>query len=204
VEGNIVKELSTNEKIRAREVLLITEGGEKLGVMPTPQALQVARERGMDLVEVAATARPPVCRLLDYGRYKFEQAKKERQAKRGHRGSMIRELRVRPKITEHDLEGKARLVKRLLNEGDKVKVSVFFRGREITHPDLGWKVLQQLAQAVKEVAMVDAMPTMQGNSLVIIFSPGKTGKDVKQELGKGAQAVKETQPVKEVQPVKEA
>lgn len=172
--------------------------------MPTPQALQMARERGMDLVEVAATARPPVCRLMDYGRYKFEQAKKERLARKGHRGGMIRELRVRPKITGHDLEGKARLVKRLLNEGDKVKVSVFFRGREITHPDLGWKVLQQLAQAVKEVAMVDAMPTMQGNSLVVIFSPGKTGKEVKKEPEKEAQAAVEAQAVKEAQPVKES
>ncbi|MFQ5827426.1 MAG: translation initiation factor IF-3, partial [Dehalococcoidia bacterium] len=130
--------------------------------------------------------------LLDYGRYKFEQSKKERQARRGHRAGMVRELRVRPKIKEHDLEAKARQVRRLLGEGDKVKVTIVFRGRENSHPDLGWKVLQQLSLAVKEVAMVDAMPTMQGNSIVIVFSPGKSAKEVKKEPEKEAQAVKES------------
>lgn len=173
VRGNIVKELPINERIRAREVLLIGDGGQRLGVMPTRQALQMARDQGLDLVEVASQAAPPVCRILDYGKYKYEQEKKERQSRKSQRSGLLRELRVRPKINEHDLEAKGRLVTRLLGEGDKVRVSVFFRGREITHPDIGWKLLQKLSLSLKDVAVVEKPPAMEGNALAVTFAPNK-------------------------------
>jgi len=121
----------------------VGEKGEQLGVMPLEQAREVARKQNLDLVEVAATAVPPVCRLLDYGKYKYEQAKKEREARRSQRVSLLKEVRLRPKIGDHDFEAKARLAKKLLEGGDKVKVSVLFRGREITHPDIGFEVAKQ-------------------------------------------------------------
>lgn len=167
-------------------MLVIGEGGERLGVMPTYQAIQMARERGLDLVEVASQAVPPVCRVLNYGKFKYEQEKKERLARKGQRSGLLRELRIRPKINEHDLEAKGRLVIRLLGEGDKVRVSVVFRGREITHPEIGWKLLQKLSQSIKEVALVEKMPAMEGNMLTVIFAPSKKAVESK--------TVKETAP----------
>lgn len=141
--------------------------------MPVYQAIASARERGLDLVEVAPQAVPPVCRILDYGKFKYEQEKKERQARKGQRSGELRELRIRPKINVHDLDAKSRLVKRLLDEGDKVRVSVVFRGREITHPELGWKLLQKFSQTMKDAALVEKMPGMEGNMLTVIFAPTK-------------------------------
>lgn len=173
-------------------MLLIGEGGERLGALPLSQALQKAREAGLDLVEVASQANPPVCRLLDYGKYRYEQEKKERQSRRSQRAGLLRELRIRPKIKEHDLESKARLVQRLLAEGDKVRVSVVFRGREITHPDLGWKLLQKLAQEMKGIALVEKMPGMEGNMLTTIFSPAKKPAEPKEAKAIEAKAAKES------------
>ena len=147
--------------------------------MPTPQAIQMAKDRGLDLVEVAAQATPPVCRVLDYGKFKYEQEKKERQARKGQRSGVLRELRIRPKINEHDLEAKSRMVKRLLDEGDKVRVSVIFRGREITHTELGWKLLQKLSLYMKDLALVEKLPAMEGNMLTVIFAPGKKTAETK-------------------------
>lgn len=147
--------------------------------MPTHQAIQMAKDRGLDLVEVAAQAIPPVCRVLDYGKFKYEQEKKERQARKGQRSGVLRELRIRPKINEHDLEAKSRMVKRLLDEGDKVRVSVIFRGREITHTDLGWKLLQKLSLYMKDLALVEKLPAMEGNMLTVIFAPGKKTAETK-------------------------
>ena len=147
--------------------------------MPLEQAQDMARSNNLDLVEVAATAAPPVCRLLDYGKYKYEQTRRERQARRSQKVSLLREVRLRPKIGEHDFESKARLAKKLLDGGDKVKVSILFRGREITHPDIGWKLLQRMAESLKEVASVDGQPAMVGRRMNVVLSPVTTQKTKK-------------------------
>ena len=138
--------------------------------MPLPQALEIARRHDLDLVEVAPTATPPVCRLLDYGKFRYEQAKKERELRRSQRASVLREIRLRPKIDNHDFESKARSVKKLLDGGDKVKVTVMFRGREITHPDIGWRLLQKMAESLKDEASFDKQPLMEGKRMTIVFS----------------------------------
>jgi translation initiation factor IF-3 len=155
--------------------------------MPLPKALQIAREHNLDLAEVASSADPPVCRLLDYGKYKYQQAKKEREGKKGHRSSLVREVRLRPRIGDHDLEAKNRLIERLLAEGDKVKVTVFFRGREVTRPELGKKVLQEVLTYLKDKAVVDQPLVIEERSLSLFFSPQKTAKKTTSEVI-GAQA----------------
>ncbi len=177
----IAKPLRVNEEIRAREVLVIGEKGERLDVMPLREALQVARERSLDLVEVASTAVPPVCRLLDYGRYKYEQAKKERESRKGRKTSLIREVRLRPRIGGQDLDCKIRLIERLLAEGDKVKVTVIYRGREVTRPELGKKVLQEVLSRLKDKAVVDHAPVVEERSLSLFFAPPKAARKVVEE-----------------------
>lgn len=139
--------------------------------MPLYQAQQVARDQNLDLVEVAPTAVPPVCRLLDYGKYKYEQTKKEREAKRSQKVALLREMRLRPKISDHDFELKVKLTKKLLDEGDKVRVVVFFRGREDTHPDLGWRLLQRMVDSLKEVAAVEGQSLAAQRRLSLVLSP---------------------------------
>ena len=146
--------------------------------MPVQQALQIAAERSLDLVEVASTASPPVCRLLDYGKYKYEQAKKERESRKTRKGSLVREVRLRPRIGGQDLDCKIRLIERLLNEGDKVKVTVFFRGREVTRPELGKKILQEVLSRLKDKAVVDQPLQMEERSLSLYFAPPKIAKKV--------------------------
>lgn len=170
-EASIPKEFRINEQIRAREVRLIGENGEQLGVMTSLEALRLARERTLDLVEVAPTAAPSVCRLLDYGRFRYDQAKKEQESRRHQRTIDIREVRFRPKIGPHDLERKVKLAHRLLQEGDKVKVSVQFRGREMTHPELGRMLLQRVSAELEPVANVEKPVEMEGRNMSIIFVP---------------------------------
>ncbi len=134
--------------------------------MPLYQAREVARRNDLDLVEVAATASPPVCRLLNYGKFRYEQDKKDREAKRGQKTSSIREIRLRPKIGEGDFDTKVRSVRKLIEEGDKVRVTIMFRGREITHPDLALKLIQKVVDAVKDIAVVEAPPAMDGRRMV--------------------------------------
>ena len=176
VNKDIINQLRVNQRIKTKEVRLIGEKGEQLGIMPLYQALEVAKKHNLDLVEVAATAVPPVCRLLDFGKYKYEQTKKERKARKSQRVSLLREIRLRPKIGDHDFEAKARLGRKLLGEGDKVKVTVMFRGREITHPDIGLKLLQRMAESLKGVASIDKQPIMEGRRMNIILSPVATQK----------------------------
>ena len=152
------------------------EKGEQLGIMPLFEARKVALEHSLDLVEVAPTAAPPVCRLLDYGKYRYEQAKKERELRKSQRTSLLREVRLRPKIDNHDFESKARSAKKLLAGGDKVKITVMFRGREITHPELGWKLLQRMTESLKEIASFDRQPAMEGRRMNLVFSPSTTPK----------------------------
>ncbi len=171
VNRDIIKKLRVNERIIAKEVRLVGEKGEQLGIMPLQQAREVARKQNLDLVEVAANTVPPVCRLLDYGKYKYEQAKKERQARKSQKVSLLREVRLRPRIDNHDFEAKTRLVGKLLDGGDKVKVSVMFRGREITHPDIGWRLLQRMTESLKEAASLERQPSMDGKRMIMILSP---------------------------------
>ncbi len=138
--------------------------------MPLYQAREVAKNQNLDLVEVAATAIPPVCRLLDYGKYRYEQAKKEREARKSQKVVLLREVRLRPKIGDHDFESKARLTKKLLDGGDKVKVTVLFRGREITHPEIAMRLLRRMAESLKEVASVEVQPLMDGRRMNLVLS----------------------------------
>ena len=146
------------------------EKGEQLGVMPLYQAREVAKTKNLDLVEVAATAVPPVCRLLDYGKYKYEQAKKEREAKRNTKIAELSEVRIRPKIGDHDFDAKARSARKLLEGGDKVKVTVLFRGREITHPEIARRLLHRMAETLGEAGAVEGNPMMEGRRMHVIMT----------------------------------
>lgn len=144
--------------------------------MPIRQALYIAQEQGLDLVEVSATANPPVCRLLDYGKYKYEQEKKERKVKRSQKGGLLKEVRFRPKIEQHDLQAKIKTIKKLLDEGNKVRVSVRFRGREVIYPELGWKVLQRVVEALKEEAVASDQLVKDKRHIVLTLSPSSAKK----------------------------
>ena len=182
VNRDIVKPLRINERIIAREVRLVGEKGEQFGIMPLIEAREIARKQNLDLVEVAPTAVPPVCRLLDYGKYKYEQTKKERESRKGSNVSLLRQVRMRPKIGDHDFEAKARTAKKLLADGDKVKVTILFRGREITHPELGRKLLQRMTESLSEVASPERHPMMEGRQMNIILMPATSKPKAKEEI----------------------
>lgn len=152
-------------------VRVITEDNEQLGVMSVQDALALAQERGLDLVEVAPGADPPVCRLLDYGRFRYVQTKKEREARKSQKSTALREVRFRPAIGQHDLDSKYRTVQKLLGTGAKVKVSVLFRGRSITHPELGVNLLRKVAEGLQDEAKLERAPTMEGRMMSIILTP---------------------------------
>ncbi len=171
VSEDIIKELRVNNRIIAKEVRLVGEKGEQLGIMPLVQAREVATKHYLDRVEVAPTAVPPVCRLLDYGKYKYEQAKKEHQSRKSQKVSLLREIRLRPKISDHDFEAKAKNARKMLADGDKVKVTIMFRGREITHPELGWKLLKRMTELLSEVAVFEKQPEMYERQMNIILTP---------------------------------
>jgi translation initiation factor IF-3 len=162
-----------NERIRVPEVRLIDEEGRQIGVIRTPEALQMARERDVDLVEVAAQASPPVARLMDFGRYKYEQAKKEREAKKHQQNVQLREVRMKPKIDEHDVDFKTRTAAKLLKQGDKVKVTVMFRGREITHPQIGKALLDRVQSRLDDIASLEKDAMLEGRHMTIILAPDK-------------------------------
>ena len=164
---------------------LISETGEQLGTMPLYKAREVAQERGYDIVEVAPQVSPPVCRLLDYGKFKYEQTKKERDSRKKQKSIVIREVRLRPKIGEHDIEFKIRTAKKLIDGGDKVKVSILFRGREITHPELGKGLLDRVASELEEKAIVEKAPVMDGRRMIMILAPAKPAKEAKSTKEEG-------------------
>jgi len=149
----------------------VGEKGEQLGIMPILQARETARKHNLDLVEVAPTAVPPVCRLLDYGKYKYEQAKKEREQRKSQKVSLLREVRLRPKIGVHDFESKVRMAKKLLSGGDRVKVTVRFRGREITHPEIGWRLIQQMTESMQGMAAIARQPVIEERNMNVILLP---------------------------------
>jgi translation initiation factor IF-3 len=154
-------------------VRLIGEDGEQLGVMPTFKALELAQSKNLDLVEVAPNVVPPVCRLLDYGRFKYEQTKKEREARKNQKIVELKEIRLRPKIGEHDVDAKANRAIKFLEDGDKVKVTVLFRGRELAHPQLGRELLEEMANRLANVAVVERNPSVEGKTMFMILARGK-------------------------------
>ncbi|MBE3581449.1 MAG: translation initiation factor IF-3 [Thermoanaerobacteraceae bacterium] len=165
------KDWRVNGEIRAREVRLVGTDGQQLGIMPLREALRIAHEQGLDLVEVAPQARPPVCRIMDFGKYKYEQSKREREARKKQRIIDVKEVKLRPGIEEHDFQVKARNALRFLEDGDKVKVTIMFRGREISHPELGEKLCWRLADQVSELASVERPPKLEGRNMVMILAP---------------------------------
>ncbi len=160
-----------------REVRLIDEEGQQVGIIPTREALMIARERGLDLVEVGPNSSPPVCRLMDYGRYRYEQSRKERDQRKNQHVTRVKEVRVEPKIGEHDLETKGRQAERFLKAGDKVKLSVLFRGRSITHPELGRDLLQRLSEQLSEVGVVEQGARMEGRTMTMYMAPARAKSD---------------------------
>jgi translation initiation factor IF-3 len=168
------RETRVNERIRAREVRLIDENGEMIGVMPPLRALDIARERNLDLVEISPNAVPPVCKLMDYGRYKYEQAKKENEARKHQKTITLKEIRMRPRTDEHDIDVKTRKIQEFLAEGDKVRVSVQFRGAEMRHPEIGRKLLDGIAEMLKGAAVIERTPIMEGKmmSMIVSRAPG--------------------------------
>ena len=173
-----------NERIGVREVRVVTDDGEQLGVLPTRDALMKAKELGLDLVEVAPTSRPPVCRIMDYGRYKYEQAKKTKEARKKQHQVKVKEIKLRPKIETHDYNFKKKHAIEFLEAGEKVKVTLQFRGREMAHTDLGRKVLDKLAKELVDIAKVESSPRQEGRFMVMMLSPiasKKTSKPAKKE-----------------------
>ena len=162
-----------NDQIRVREVRLIGENSEQLGIVERNEALNMAREAGLDLVEVAATADPPVCRIMDYGKYKYETQKKKQEAKKRQAVVQIKEIKVRPKTDDHDYETKVRHIRRFLEEGDRCKITVFFRGREIVHKDRGMAILERVVQDLADIAKVDQEARAEGRTLQMMLVPKK-------------------------------
>lgn len=174
-----------NERIRVREVRVIDETGEQLGIMPPAQAIALAKQRGLDLVEVAATATPPVCRITDYGKYQYNEQKRQRQARKHQKIIEVKEVKFRPKVDQHDYDFKKRNIERFLTDGDKVKAVIFFRGREIAHPEIGRRILERLIQELNEIAIAESLPRMEGNQMHTILT-GRPG--VKKVAAEKAQA----------------
>jgi translation initiation factor IF-3 len=150
---------------------VIGDEGEQLGVLPVLEALRLAEERDLDLVEVAPAAVPPVCRILDYGKFRYEQAKKERESRKTQKSGGLREVRMRPRIDEHDIAFKSRAAQRFLQEGHKVKMSVFFRGREITHPELAISLMRRMAESLADLAKLEKPPSMEGRAMTMVLAP---------------------------------
>ncbi|HLH14026.1 MAG TPA: translation initiation factor IF-3 [Solirubrobacteraceae bacterium] len=162
-----------NERIRVPEVRVIDQDGQQIGVMKTADALSFAQERELDLVEVAPEARPPVCRVLDYSKYKYEQAQKVKQARKHQQQITVREIKFRPKIAQHDYDTKKHHVERFLRHKDKVKVTIMFRGREVTHPERGAAILDRLADELSELGVVEQRPMQEGRNMTMMMAPSK-------------------------------
>jgi translation initiation factor IF-3 len=168
---HINKEFRVNERIRARECRLVDENGEQLGIVSLRDALILSREKGLDLIEVAPSAVPPVCKIMDYGKYKYEQGKRDREARKKQHVSEMKDIKMRPGIDEHDFQFKLKHTIKFLQEGDKVKITVVFRSREITHPEFARRSLERIAQETLEVANVEKTPSMEGRTMIMILSP---------------------------------
>jgi translation initiation factor IF-3 len=160
-----------NEDIRAREVRLIDQNGQNVGVVATADAMARAMEAGLDLVEISPDANPPVAKILDYGKFKYQEQKKAAEARKRQKIVEIKEIKMRPSIDDHDYDVKMRSIKRFFDDGDKVKVTLRFRGREMAHQQLGWDVLQRVKADVETIAKVEAEPRMEGRQMVMVLAP---------------------------------
>jgi translation initiation factor IF-3 len=184
--GPISAEPRINERIRVPEVRLVGPNGEQVGIVPIAKALDLARESDLDLVEVAPTARPPVAKLMDYGKFKYESAMKARDARRNQAHTVIKEIKLRPKIDPHDYGTKKGHVERFLKAGDKVKVTIMFRGREQSRPELGFRLLQRLAEDVDELGFVESRPKQDGRNMIMVLGPHKKKSEAKAETQRAA------------------
>jgi len=165
------KDLRINEQIRVREVRLIDDKGEQRGIIPTLEAIRVARELGLDLVEVAPQSLPPVCKLLNYGKYKFEQEKKIKDAKKHTKATELKEIRMQPKIAEHDLDFKSNHIREFLEQGNKVKVTIRFRGRELAHTEIGEEILKKILGKLEGFYIMEKLPLMEGRFMSMVLQP---------------------------------
>ncbi|WP_298269724.1 translation initiation factor IF-3 [Geobacter sp.] len=163
--------VNINQAIRAREVRVVGANSEQLGIMPLHEALSLADSQQLDLVEVSPTAVPPVCRIMDYGKFKYQQSKKMQEAKKKQTHVQLKEVKLRPKTDEHDLQFKIKHVRRFIEEGNKAKVTLVFRGREITHTEIGLKSLERIASELEDIAVVEFKPKMEGRSMFMIVAP---------------------------------
>ncbi|MDN5725347.1 MAG: translation initiation factor IF-3 [Propionibacteriales bacterium] len=179
IGGHISTEQRINERIRVPEVRLVGPAGEQVGIVRTEDALRLARDQGLDLVEVAAQSRPPVCKLMDYGKFKYENAQKARESRRNQTNTIIKEMKLRPKIDDHDYETKKGHVVRFLKGGDKVKVTIMFRGREQSRPELGFRLLQKLAEDVVELGFVESAPKQDGRNMLMVLGPTRKKSEAK-------------------------
>jgi translation initiation factor IF-3 len=180
-EDGISVEPRINDRIRVREVRLVGPNGEQVGIVSTEDALRLAQEADLDLVEVAPSAQPPVAKLMDYGKFKYESAMKAREARRNQSHVLIKEQKLRPKIDTHDYETKKRNVERFLADGDKVKVTIMFRGREQSRPELGFRLLQRLATDVAELGFVESAPKQDGRNMIMVLGPHRKKADARAE-----------------------
>ncbi|RNL83655.1 translation initiation factor IF-3 [Halostreptopolyspora alba] len=183
--GPISAEPRINDRIRVSEVRLVGPNGEQVGIVPVQDALRLAQEADLDLVEVAPTARPPVAKLMDYGKYKYESAVKARESRKNQANTIIKEIKLRPKIDPNDYATKKGHVERFLKGGDKVKVTIMFRGREQSRPELGFRLLRQLADDVNEFGQVESQPKQDGRNMTMVIGPHKRRSDQKSE-GRGS------------------
>lgn len=168
---SISKDLRVNDEIRAREVRVIDKDGQQAGIMPVRDALRLAGEANLDLVEISPTAKPPVCRIMDFGRFKYEQSKRDKEARKKQRVIHIKEVKMRPTIEDHDFEVWVRRTEKFLEEGDKIKGIITFRGREIVHADLGKKVLDRLAERVAHLSVIERPAKVEGRNMIVILNP---------------------------------
>ncbi|MCC7076764.1 MAG: translation initiation factor IF-3 [Acidimicrobiia bacterium] len=173
------RDTRVNERIRAREVRLVGPEGEQMGITPVPEALQFARSKGLDLVEVAAQANPPVCKVMDWGKHLYEESQRQKESRKKQAQVIVKEMKFRPKIDVHDYETKKKHVVRFLDDGAKVKITIMFRGREMTHTELGKRILDQLAEDLEEIASVEAQPKLDGRNMIMVLNPLK--KDARAE-----------------------
>jgi translation initiation factor IF-3 len=170
------KTVRINDRIRVPQVRLVDEDGGMVGITSTREALDIARERGFDLVEVSPNAKPPVCRIMDYGKYKYEQSKKAKKAKKKQHVMIVKEVKLRPKIEPHDYAFKMNHARRFLEHANRVKFSLLFRGREVTHPDIGLRILNKVAEDLSDIATVEAPPKKERMSMIMVLCPKLPGK----------------------------
>lgn len=176
-----------NDRIRAREVRLIDADGSQIGIKPLPEAMSIARARELDLVEVAPEANPPVCRIMDHGKWKYEAAQRAKESRKKSRHSDIKEMKYRPKIGHGDFDTKTRKVEKFLSEGHKVKITIMFRGREVHHPDLGMAILDRVADRVDEVGVVEQAARLDGRNMTMVLAPDRRAAASRRDKAKAAE-----------------